>query len=234
MLQRLFAGVVPREDRTDLALATPKSPDPWLVQKPASVAALALATELLGALAVRGGTSVVTSTLGPLRHQLRQRFDDGAWAHLQDELLHLLLWMEESLVAARDVSAHDRSRHANEEHYDPAPRRILVEEAMREERDVYLEFLRVDEKDTLRWHRIRVRPNAIEPLPEVSARLDEDEDSSASEVDTLIAKIVPGGDRFTVALRQIRWLMKVRRFSPLQHVPLATVLRFPDPNADDS
>lgn len=212
IIDALFSKSGLRDDLTDLALAKPSQPNPLLVQNAEGILTLALAVELLAATGARRGMSLPSSVLESVRSQIRTRFSKSELAHVEEEVLHILIWLER-VISEPDVESDADERPSTE------TLEALTREAIETQADLFLEQL--DEEDG-RLKRIRLRP---ERLTEEPMELTE---MQGEERVCVVGRRVPHGFRMTIPLEAMRWMMVVRRFSDLPvEGELAPVLAFP-------
>ena len=211
IIRALFSRGRGRDDLTELKLARPSAAHPLLVQSADSLLTLGVAVELLAAIGPRRGVSLPASSLEVIRSQIRRRFSKSEMAHVEEEVLHILIWLEAVLSEAGA---------AREPEPEPASTKIvqtLVREAIADQADLYLELL-----DDGRLKRIRLRPERlVEHLDDPTAQL------QAEQGSFVVGRHVPLGYRMTLPLEAVRWVMVVRRFSDLPiERELAPVLPF--------
>jgi len=211
IIRALFSRGRGRDDLTELKLARPSAAHPLLVQSADSLLTLGVAVELLAAIGARRGVSLPASSLEVIRSQIRRRFSKSEMAHVEEEVLHILIWLEAVLSEAGA---------AREPEPEPASTKIvqtLVREAIADQADLYLELL-----DDGRLKRIRLRPERlVEHLDDPTAQL------QAEQGSFVVGRHVPLGYRMTLPLEAVRWVMVVRRFSDLPiERELAPVLPF--------
>ena len=211
IIRALFSRGRGRDDLTELKLARPSAAHPLLVQSADSLLTLGVAVELLAAIGPRRGVSLPASSLEVIRSQIRRRFSKSEMAHVEEEVLHILIWLEAVLSEAGA---------AREPEPEPASTKIvqtLVREAIADQADLYLELL-----DDGRLKRIRLRPERlVEHLDDPTAQL------QAEQGSFVVGRHVPLGYRMTLPLEAVRWVMVVRRSSDLPiERELAPVLPF--------
>ena len=211
-LRQLLGHGSQRQDTHEALLLRPDNPPPVLLQGAANMATVALALELLRAIQRSGGSALPLAELEPLRDTLRQSFAPGQWAHLEEEVLRTLLWLERSL-------SHPKGEDELPLSYPIGPRRILINEAIAEGQDLYVEFT---SRTDFQLHRLRLRPRQIEAL-----RFDWQEQEAPLEA--LSGQRIPDGLPIELALEQLRWVMKIKRLSRIEEATLAKVLPFHSP-----
>lgn len=217
LLEQLLGHARPRTDGLDEKLMLPHQPEPWLVQRPETLLTLALGVELIAALKRHGGTSLSQSLIDEVRQRLRQRFDRNRWRHLEEELVHVITWLEHALTTGGEAVAAGEDPALLS--FDPEPRRLLALEAIDRVQDLYLEVL---DLAALRYRRLRVRPEFIDARPPTLG------EASDAPVACLVGARVPEGDTVALPLARIRWVMAVKRLSDLPDEPrMGDVVRFP-------
>jgi len=213
IIRALFSRGRGRDDLTELKLARPSAAHPLLVQSADSLLTLGVAVELLAAIGARRGVSLPASSLEVIRSQIRRRFSKSEMAHVEEEVLHILIWLEAVLSEAGE---------AREPEPEPASTKTvqaLAREAIEDQADLYLELFDTDDG---RLKRIRLRPERlVEHLDDPTAKL------QAEQGSFVVGRHVPLGYRMTLPLEAVRWVMVVRRFSDLPiERELAPVLPF--------
>ncbi len=207
----LFGRAKRRGDARALAHAKPSSPRPLLVQDGQEILQVAVANGLLLALAERGGSSASVAGLAGMQRKLWRSFEPSEQAFVEEEILRVLIWLEESLRGEQvDASPEDGWPS-----FVLGSRPALIASAMADEKDLYLSFL---ETAIGRYRQVRVRPERLL--------------EAAAEPTALVARELPQGTWLEVPLRRIRWLMVIARWGDVPAERLAEVLPFAAPRKD--
>jgi len=204
----------PPEHRTDH--------QPALLNSAEIVAAARVAARLLHVVARRGGSRVDPSDVEQLVSSLDEILPDGSSPQCDDEVVRILEWLETAEQIPPDERDHDTLPPELDLmlESDVESRVSVAEFALAADHDLDLEYF---DDDSQTWPRFRCRPLEI--------RMSDDD-----QLDPTL-RVERRGDELELPVRNIRWLMPVRRRSADDDAALreklGEVLDFPSDRLTD-
>lgn len=200
-----FYGAGPRIDVNEVFPPNHIEPEgPILVSTASGIAAVAVATRLLQALARRGATRVRLSELDALLQHCARALDAGSLSHCDDEVLRILSWLESP---PHDEAVPEIPELAVMHEADVSARVATLAYAQAHALDVELQYYDLHRKTWPRTFGTVVRVEETDDGPVLLL----DQDGIVVEIECA----------------QIRWVMPVSARRRPRKSPAADVLTFP-------